>query len=129
MFCTSKTVSTNSTDSIRFVLKFVFVAISLLLALRVLGAFFASSRLTGLVAVVLIAGVLYLTAARWRNWLAGLLLFCVMNSLIGPMRPFRQASLVYCCFSMVSVQSHPTSMILRDSPFWTDVPCWYIWRV
>src|ERR1700738_2103483 len=69
--------------AIRFAGKFLVVCIGLVAALRVLAVSFAFSRWTGALLLCVATITLYITAPRWVRWLPGLLIFGVLNSLIG----------------------------------------------
>ncbi len=63
--------------------KFLLAVLAVIIALRLIGAAFAFSRWTGFLVVIVIAIMLYSTARHWVQWLPGLLIFGVINSLIG----------------------------------------------
>jgi hypothetical protein len=73
----------NVSRPLHFAGKFLLALLGVIVALRLIGAAFAFSRWTGLLVLVVIAIVLYSTARRWVQWLPGLLIFGVINSLIG----------------------------------------------
>ena len=77
------TPRSNETSTIRFVLKFALTALGVILALRAVGLLVAYSRWTGILAVGVIFLALFVTAPRWIKWLPGLLVFGIINSLIG----------------------------------------------
>ena len=68
---------------LRFAGKFLLAVLGVIMALRLIGVALAFSRWTGVLVVVIIATVLYATARHWVRWLPGLLIFGVINSLIG----------------------------------------------
>jgi hypothetical protein len=69
--------------TLRFAGKFLLAALGIVAALWAVGASFAFSRWTGFLVLAIIAIVLYATAPRWVRWLPGLLVFGVLNSLLG----------------------------------------------
>ncbi len=73
----------NVSRPLHFAGKFLLAILGVIVALRLIGAAFAFSRSTGFFVLVVIAIVLYSTARRWVQWLPGLLIFGVINSLIG----------------------------------------------
>lgn len=70
-------------QNLRFAGKFLLAALGIVAALWMVGASFALSRWVGFAALAVVAIVLYATAARWAVWLPGLLVFGVINSLLG----------------------------------------------
>jgi hypothetical protein len=68
---------------LRFAGRFLLYALGIVAALWILGASFAFSRWAGFVLLAFIAAILYATALRWVRWLPGLLVFGVLNSLLG----------------------------------------------
>jgi uncharacterized membrane-anchored protein len=69
--------------SLRFAGWFLLYALGIIAALWILGASFSYSRWAGFVLIAVIAATLYATAPRWVRWLPGLLVFGVLNSLLG----------------------------------------------
>ncbi len=69
--------------ALRFPGRFLLYALGIVAALWILGASFAFSRWAGFVLLAVIAVILYATAPRWVRWLPGLLVFGVLNSLLG----------------------------------------------
>ena len=69
--------------TLRFAGKFLLYALGIIAALWILGASFAFSRWAGFVLLAAITAILYATAPRWVRWLPGLLVFGVLNSLLG----------------------------------------------
>jgi hypothetical protein len=69
--------------TISFAAKVLLAILIVVVALKVIGLVFAYSRWTafGIVAVIAVVG--YLTAHRWVGWLPGLLVFGVVNAIIG----------------------------------------------
>lgn len=82
---TPGTAGNHMSRAIRFASKFLLVVLGVVVALRVVWASFAFSRWTGSLALAVTAIILYLTASRWVRWLPGLLIFGIVNSLIGLM--------------------------------------------
>ena len=71
------------TRTLRFAGRFLLWALGIVAALWILGASFAFSRWAGFVLLAVIAAILYTTAPRWVRWLPGLLVFGVLNSILG----------------------------------------------
>lgn len=69
--------------TLRFAGRFLLYALGAVAALWILGASFAFSRWAGFALLAFIAAILYATALRWVRWLPGLLVFGVLNSLLG----------------------------------------------
>jgi len=68
---------------LRFAGKCVAIISASLIAVRLIGMAFVFSRWTGFLAGAVILIVLLWTAPRWVNWLPGLLIFGVVNSVAG----------------------------------------------
>lgn len=79
----TREVAGSVSRPLRFAGKFLLAILVVLVALRLIGAAFAFSRWTGSLILVVIAIALYSTARYWVQWLPGLLIFGVINSLIG----------------------------------------------
>jgi hypothetical protein len=71
--------------SLRFAGVVLTVIAVVVLALWTLGALFRFSSVAGALGLALVAIGLYATAHRWIVWLPGILIFGVLNSLIGLM--------------------------------------------
>lgn len=69
--------------TLRFAGWFLLYALGIVAALWMLGASFSYSRWAGFVLLAVIAATLYATAPRWVRWVPGLLVFGVLNSLLG----------------------------------------------
>jgi hypothetical protein len=69
--------------AIRFAGKFILVLAGFVTALWLVGNVVRISRLSAILVVVILAVVLYVTARHWIRWLPGLLIFGVLNSLVG----------------------------------------------
>jgi len=69
--------------TLRFAGKFLLAVFGIVAVLWLVGASFALSRWAGFVLLAVVAIVLYATAPRWVGWLPGLLVFGVINSLLG----------------------------------------------
>jgi hypothetical protein len=69
--------------TLRFATKFLLGVLGILAALWLVGASFALSRWAGFVLLAVVAIVLYSTVPRWLGWLPGILVFGVLNSLLG----------------------------------------------
>jgi hypothetical protein len=69
--------------ALRFAGKFLLALLGVIVGLRLVGMSFAFSRWTGILSLAIIAIALYATAPRWVRWLPGLLVFGVINSLLG----------------------------------------------
>jgi len=69
--------------TLRFAGRFVLYALGTVAALWIVGASFALSRWAGFPLLAVVATILYATAPRWVGWLSGLLVFGVLNSLLG----------------------------------------------
>ena len=67
----------------RFGGKFLLVAVGIVGALWILGASFAFSRWAGFAVLVVIIIFLYASAPHWVRWLPGILVFGIINSLLG----------------------------------------------
>lgn len=77
------TTGDEMSRAFRFASKFLLVMLGVVVALRLVWASFAFSRWTGFLVLAVTAIILYLTASRWVRWLPGLLIFGIINSLIG----------------------------------------------
>jgi hypothetical protein len=69
--------------SISFAAKVLLAIFVVVVALRLIGLLVSHSRWTAFEVVVVIAVIAYLTAHRWVDWLPGLLIFGVVNAIIG----------------------------------------------
>jgi len=69
--------------TVSFAGKVLLAVLGVIMALRLIGLVFAFSRWTGFMVLIIIATILYSTARHWVRWLPGLLMFGVINSLIG----------------------------------------------
>jgi hypothetical protein len=73
----------NIMRALRFAGKFLLALLGIVAALWLVGQSFALSRWAGFVLLAVIAILLYSTVPRWVGWLPGLLVFGVLNSLLG----------------------------------------------
>lgn len=80
---TFETTRGDMSRALRFAGKFLLAVLGVVVALRLIAASFAFSRWTGILVLVVIAVALYSTAPRWVRWLPGLLIFGIINSLVG----------------------------------------------
>lgn len=80
---TREVAGSDMNRPLHFAGKFLLAVVGVIITLRLIGVAFAFSRWTGFLALVIIATVLYSTARHWVQWLPGLLIFGVINSLIG----------------------------------------------
>jgi len=69
--------------TLRFAGKFLLAVLGIVAALWLVGALFAISRWAGFVLLAVVTIVLYSTVPRWVGWLPSLLVFGVLNSLLG----------------------------------------------
>jgi hypothetical protein len=80
---TPGTAGDEMTRALRFASKFLLAILGVIVVLRLVWASFAFSRWAGFFVLAGAAVVLYLTARRWVRWLPSLLIFGIVNSLIG----------------------------------------------
>lgn len=73
----------EAVHALRFAGKVLAVLAALVLALWILAITFAFSKWAGFVALGFVAIALYASAHHWVRWLPGLLIFGVLNSVIG----------------------------------------------
>jgi hypothetical protein len=69
--------------TLRFASTFLLGVLGIVAALWLVGASFALSRWAGFVLLAVVAVALYSSVPRWLGWLPGILVFGVLNSLIG----------------------------------------------
>jgi len=69
--------------TLRFAGKFLLAVFGIVAGLWTVGATFGLSRWAGFALLAAVVIVLYLTVPRWVGWLPGLLVFGVLNSLLG----------------------------------------------